>query len=114
MSAAKSWRRDNFKKKIKNAARTLCRTLHNLSKEKARNRSRSMSQKILELAQVHADIRRAELSVDLLHATGAQPPPGVPGVDVLEAVLNSAKHGYIQQLCALSPSELAEFFALIS
>ena len=73
-----------------------------------------MSQKVLELAQVLADIRRAELSVELLHATGAQPPPGVPGVDLLEAVLHSAKDCYMQQLCALSPSELAELFALVA
>ena len=62
-----------------------------------------MSQKVLELAQVLADIRRAELSVELLHATGAQPPPGVPGVDLLEAVLHSAKECYIQQLSRCPP-----------
>ena len=73
-----------------------------------------MSQKVLELAQVLADITRAELSVELLHATGARAPPGVPGVDVLEAVLHEAKNCYMQQLCALSPSELAELFALVA
>ena len=73
-----------------------------------------MSPKVLELAQVLADIRRAELSVELLHATGAQPPPGVPGVDVLDALLNEAKHCYMQQLCVLSPEELRALGTLIS
>ena len=86
----------------------------NSTKQGSRTRSRNMSPKVLELAQVLADIRRAELSVELLHATGAQPPPGVPGVDLLEAVLHSAKDCYVQQLGALSPEELRALGTLIS
>ena len=93
----------------------ILKTLHELfaehstisAKKRSGTRSRSMSPKILELAQVLADIRRAELSVDLLHATGAR-------VDVLEAILNNHKECYMQKVRALSADELAEFFALIS
>jgi len=72
-----------------------------------------MSQKVLELAAVIADITQAEEDLDFMHATGAQPLPGTPSVAFLEAVVNTAKDTYIQQVRELSAAEKLELQALI-
>ena len=72
-----------------------------------------MSQKVLELAAVIAEITQAEKDLDFMHATGAQPLPGAPSVAFLEAVVNTAKETYIQQVRELSAAEKLELQALI-
>ena len=72
-----------------------------------------MSQKVLELVIVCADIAQADADLDLMHATGAQPLPGTPSVAFLKAVINIATAKYMQQVRELSPAELRELHALI-
>jgi mRNA-degrading endonuclease toxin of MazEF toxin-antitoxin module len=72
-----------------------------------------MSQKVLELAIVCADITQAEVELKLMQDTGAQSLPGTPSVAFLEAVLSIAKAKHSQQVRELSPAELLELKALI-
>ena len=72
-----------------------------------------MSQKVLELAIVCAEITQAEVELKLMQDTGAQPLPGAPSVAFLEAVVNIATAKYMQEVRELSPAELLELKALI-
>jgi len=73
-----------------------------------------MSQKVLELAAVIADITQADDDLDFMHATGAQPLPGTPSVAFLEAVVSIAKAKYMDQLRDLSPAEQLELSRFLS
>jgi len=72
-----------------------------------------MSQEILELAIVCAEITRADKDLDIVHATGAQPLAGTPSVADLEAVVIISKHTYMQQVRELSPDSRRQLQALI-
>ena len=72
-----------------------------------------MTARVVELAQVLKDINQGESIVESLHATGAQPGPCEPCLDVMEAALNLSKDIYMQQLRKLSPEELRALGTLI-
>ena len=72
-----------------------------------------MSQKVLQLAAVIADITQADSDLDFMHATGAQPLPGAPSVAFLEAVVSSAKATCFAEVAKLSRAEQLELQALI-
>ncbi len=73
-----------------------------------------MSQKVLELAAVIAEITQADEDLDFMHATGAQPLPGTPSVALLETVVSIAKAKYMGQLRDLSPAEQLELSRFLS
>ena len=72
-----------------------------------------MSQKVLELAIVCAEITRVDKDLDIMHATGAEPLPGTPSVADLEAAVSIAKSTYMQQVRELSPDSRGQLQALI-
>jgi hypothetical protein len=72
-----------------------------------------MSQKVLELAIVCAEITRVDKDLDIMHATGAEPVAGTPSVADLEAVLSIAKAKYMRELRELSPDSRGQLQALI-
>ena len=72
-----------------------------------------MSQKLLQLAAVIAEITQADEDLDVMHLTGAQPLTGTPSIAFLEAVVSTAKATCFAEVAKLSRAEQLQLQALI-
>ena len=74
-----------------------------------------MTARVLEMADVMANIREGEMHVLFFQITGVQPElAGLPSVNCMQTALELSKHIYRQQLRALSQEELRALGTLIN